>query len=176
MLLEAEEGGARELLAVGLALAQHGRQLAGEFARDANLLQNVAKLARELFLANVGVAASAAMAGAVVVDVLALLRLGSEGAPASSARDETGEGVPALRVARTVGGCEDVLHPVEQGARDDRFVQARMQLAEPVKLTVIDRVLEQLVNPGLHERAAAGAIGQACRCCHLRQRFQRIFA
>jgi hypothetical protein len=73
LLLQTQHGGAYELLLVSLALPKHGRELAGEFGRDPNLFQELAKLTNQLLFANVRVAAWTAVPGAVVVDVLALL-------------------------------------------------------------------------------------------------------
>jgi 4-hydroxy-3-methylbut-2-enyl diphosphate reductase IspH len=60
---------------VRLALPQDRRHLGGEFCRDADLLQDLAELPNQFFLANVRVAAGAAVPRAVVVDVLTLLDL-----------------------------------------------------------------------------------------------------
>ena len=90
MLLQAQHRGADELLLVSLAFPKHGRQLAGEFGRDPDLLQEFAKLTNQLLFTNVRVAARTAVPGAVVVDVLALLDLCRECASASPAGHEPG--------------------------------------------------------------------------------------
>ena len=145
---------------------KHCRQLAGELGRDANLLQDLAELPNQLLLADVRVAARTAVPGAVVVDVLALLRLRRKRASASPAGHESGKRVSSLRVARMVGRCEDLLHAVEEVARDDRLVEPLVQLSEPVELAVVDRVLQDLVDlatvasglpPVLFVRPAAAA-------------------
>ena len=56
MLLQAQHGGPDELLLVSLAFPKHGREFAGEFGRDPDLLQELAKLTNQLFFANVRVA------------------------------------------------------------------------------------------------------------------------
>lgn len=116
------------------------------------------------------------MAGAVVVDVLALLGLRGVSTPASSTGDESGERVPPLRVARAVRRGKDLLHAVEEPARDDRRVQALVQLPEPVELAVVDRVVQQLVDLRLDERRAARAVRQPGGGSQLRERLQRVLA
>ncbi|HEX5107352.1 MAG TPA: hypothetical protein VFV95_02860 [Vicinamibacterales bacterium] len=126
LLLQPQHRCPDELLLVGLALPEHCRQLAGEFSRDSNVLEDLAELADELFFTNVRVAARSLVARAVVVHVLALLGLCRERATAPTARDQSGERVPPLRVLRMIGCRKYVLDAGEQVARDDRLVKALM--------------------------------------------------
>jgi hypothetical protein len=73
-----------ELLLVVLALSEHGGHFAGEFRRDSDGLQDLAELANPFLFADARVPSRSAVPGAVVVDVLALLRLGRERAAASA--------------------------------------------------------------------------------------------
>ena len=109
LLLQAQHGGPDELLLVSLALPEHGRQFAGELCRDSNLPKELPELPNQLLLTDVGVAARTTMAGAVVVDVLALLRLSRKRASASPTGHESGKRVPSLRVAGMIGRCRSLL-------------------------------------------------------------------
>jgi hypothetical protein len=61
-------------------------------------------------------------------------------------------------------GCrKHVLDAGEKIARDDRLVQALVQLSQPVELAVVDRILKELVDLGLHQRRTASPVGEPYR-------------
>ena len=72
----AVSGRADELLFVALVLAQSRNRAIGKTRRHTNLLHGFAQEASQLLFPDVGVSARTSIAGAVVVDVLALLDLG----------------------------------------------------------------------------------------------------
>jgi len=112
--------------------------------------------------------------GAVVIAVLAFLRLRCEGATTPATRHDAVECVLTFRVARMVGCGKHILHSGEEIARDDRLVNAVMQLPQPVGLAVVDRILEHLMDLGFHQRGTAGSVREPDCCCLLGQRLQRI--
>ncbi|HEY7290198.1 MAG TPA: hypothetical protein VH583_10215 [Vicinamibacterales bacterium] len=169
-MLQAQHRRPNELLLVRLALPKHRRQLAGEFVRDADLLQDLAELANQFLLAHVRIAAWTTVACAVVVDVLALLRLRCECATTPATHHHTGECMLTFRVARMVGCGEHILHSGKEVTRNDWLVKALMQLSQPVELAVVDRVLEELMNLGFDQRRPARPVRQPDRRRLLRQR------
>ena len=70
--------------------------------------------------------------------------------------------MPPLRVAGMVSGCEHGLHAVIEISRDDRLVEPLVKLSQPVELAVVDRILQNLVDPRPRERAASRSVCQAC--------------
>ena len=47
-----------------------------------------------------------------------------------------------------------------------------VKLSQPVELAVVDRILQNLVDPRPRERAASGSVRQACSHGHLGENLQ----
>src|SRR5262249_10847914 len=111
--------------------------------------------------ADVGVLAAAMGIGAVVVDVLALLALGRDGAAAPGARQQAHERVLLLGIPRARALREHGLGRVEQVAADDRLVAAGVLLPIPHQVAVVDRVAERAVQLRLEQAPASSGMRQA---------------
>ena len=89
--------------------------------------------------------------------------------------DQAGEGevVPLLLAPPAL---EDLLHPLPQIVRDDRFVLAPVRLAAEVEIARVDPVVEDLLNRRLRHRVAALPKDHAGRFGHFGHVGQRVLA
>jgi hypothetical protein len=75
-----------------------------------------------------------------------------------------------------VGCSEDLLNAVVEVSWDERLMEPLVKLSQPLELPVVDRILQQLTNPGPRERTADGTVRQPSRRGLLGQQLQRVLS
>ncbi len=160
--MEPHERGAVIALLVGLAFAQRRGEPFGDLRRNDHLANDTGKQPREIFLAHVGVAAPAAMAGATVVRVPPLLGLGGHRTPTATAGHQPCKCVLAALVARAVYRAEHFLYVLEQLPGHQRLMLPPVLLPVPHEVAVVDRIVQDPLDLRLRDlRTEAGCVRPA---------------